>query len=409
MNEQIAMTSQVTEISDPQLRQIRDEIYLTVVLAAAKAVGHLNDPEAFPMPRHRNSLEHVLLNRLKQRPAFQQQRAAAQMERVLHATGRRRKRMLGEFAQVDLKRDTPVADQVDALQLSRRLTPEALASARVHGPLFVGHDAPVQVEPEVEADEDGVRKMKGELKIHHFRQPMGELIVVDKPEAPDVIKPWRTLRLRVLRTRCEDETDGFLGSEAGDDEMILGGHIVDATGDTKKAGILHLGHAFDDGDDVTYDPPLIFGSYDLQEDATMAVNGQAVKVGWPRTYYAVVVLAEEDMGGFPDFLTHLSTLLIPAIKEKVTEALVAAGASLAGGIGAAIGAALGAIFGELVDAIFGLLVSIWEDDTFVPLTLAQTLPFPMPPWGQATSPKAHLWWKGHGGHYKLWFDWEMAP
>ncbi len=412
MNEQITMTAQVTGISDPQLRKIRDRIYSTIVLAAAKAVGHLEDPTTFPMPRSPNSLEHLLLNRLKQRPDFQHRRAAVRLKNVIHSTGRVRKRMLGELAQVDLKLDTPIAEQVETHPLSLQLTAEALESARIQGPLFISHGAVVQVEPDVAVDDHGVKRPKGEIKIRGLRKEkaldMGELMVVKKPKAPEFIKPWNTLHLRVRKTICVDETDGFLGTEAGDDEMLLGGHIIDATGDMKKVGILHLGNAFDDGEEVSYNPPLVFGSYNLKKDDAILINGKETELGWPRTYHAIVVLAEEDMGGFPGFLNDLASFVLPMIKAELTKALAGLG-SILGAVGAAIGAAIGALLGELVDALFGFFVSVWEDDVFIPLTLSQTLPFPMPAWGSTTSPVVQLGWKGHGGHYRVRFDWEMVP
>lgn len=44
-----------------------------------------------------------------------------------------------------------------------------------------------------------------------------------------------TLALNLIRIYCSDETDGFLGSEAGSDEIEIGGQAIDPTNSTQRS------------------------------------------------------------------------------------------------------------------------------------------------------------------------------
>lgn len=73
------------------------------------------------------------------------------------------------------------------------------------------------------------------------------------------------LELRIHKVKCLDETDGFWGSEAGDDEIWLGGTTVDESGDAEKVEPFPVRDDFDDGEEHIYSPPIQFASFDLTE------------------------------------------------------------------------------------------------------------------------------------------------
>ena len=129
------------------------------------------------------------------------------------------------------------------------------------------------------------------------------------------------LELRIHKVRCDDETNGFLGSEAGSDEIDLGGTTVDESGDTHKVSPFRVASFGSDGDQKVFSPPRRFTFFNLTEGTD-----------FPKGYVATLVLAEIDSGGFNDFLKKLM--------EKVRERVIA---YLTAAIGGAIGASGGPI------------------------------------------------------------------
>lgn len=99
--------------------------------------------------------------------------------------------------------------------------------------------------------------------------------------------------LYITRVKCVDETDGFAGSEAGDDEILMGGLAIDESGNTTKVGPFLVGSEFEDGVSKNFEHP-----------GKTFCKFQVPKGGdWPKNYAAVVMLAEGDEGGFADALT----------------------------------------------------------------------------------------------------------
>lgn len=417
------LTTNVTELSNVQIQSIGKRIYFAVVLAAEKAVAHLSDPRKFPMPTDKDSLENILLDRLRSRPAYQQERAKAHFSRLLSANSRQRTRLLGELGQINLRTQEPIVDQIQRLPSAVKLSEADVLNLPPHGPIFTSHTMSVAVDTDFDrpaplknAELGQVNTLLQENKLKKLQELLKEVELPEKGSqniSLDSIKPWSKLRLRIHKTKCIDETDGFLGSEAGDDEIRLSGYLIDPTGDMEKANFLNLGDSFDDGDVVSYSPPKIFGTHTIKKE-TIKIDGKTVEIGWPRSYYATLILAEQDNGGFPEFLNDVLNMVKGWVKSKVVTAIATAigtgvGGSIGGPLGAAIGAVVGALLGWLIDSLIDLFKAIWEDDVFSAVTVAQSLAVPMPTWGKANSPQGYVWWKGHGGHYKVWYDWEMVP
>jgi len=54
-------------------------------------------------------------------------------------------------------------------------------------------------------------------------------------------------------------------------------------------------------------------------------------------------------------------------------------------------------------------LSIWEDDPFLPITVSATIQgFGQRRNGKTDSPNSLVWWKSHGGYYRLRYDWRMV-
>jgi hypothetical protein len=200
------------------------------------------------------------------------------------------------------------------------------------------------------------------------------------------------LELRIHKVQCLDETNGFLGSEWGEDEIYLGGTTVDETGDIKKVSSFKVGD-FDDDDVKTYSPPKQFTTFSLREGTT-----------WPKYYWVTLVLAEVDMGGLNDFVNTL----LKKIKDEAVSALAAA-TGVRGLLGGAVGAATAAVVTFVLGKIVDWLTSWWNDEIFPPVTVSISIPSFNARWssGQTDSPQHWIRWWGYGGEYKLWYDWRL--
>src|SRR5262249_46693998 len=98
-------------------------------------------------------------------------------------------------------------------------------------------------------------------------RPVENLVASGGPAEPTTTK----LELRIHKVKCLDETDGFLGTEAGADEIAMGGTEVDETGDTRKIAPFDVLNAvdgngkaisaFNDNDEKVYSPPSRFTAF----------------------------------------------------------------------------------------------------------------------------------------------------
>ncbi|HVF13870.1 MAG TPA: hypothetical protein VM942_04675, partial [Acidimicrobiales bacterium] len=110
-----------------------------------------------------------------------------------------------------------------------------------------------------------------------------------QPATSSTVPLLNRLELRIHRVKCVTETN-----EWGDDEIDLGGTIVDETGDTEKIANFRVSSSFDDGEVKTYAPPRTFATFDLTEGTL-----------FPKSYYVTLVLAEVDFGGISALLDKL--------------------------------------------------------------------------------------------------------
>lgn len=346
--------TQETELADAKLRKIAVRVAREAELAIEKVAANHAQPAKFPLSSEAKSVEQILASRFTSLPrAVQQRGARAALDRI-NAPAAVRARRFGDLASVDLTKATSVDAQVQALPFpaALKLPPNHLTSlTNLHGQVLVSSG----LVPQQTTD-------KLELRIH--------------------------------KVRCVDETDGFLGSEAGDDEIDLGGVTVDESGDTKKVAPFRVGSSFDDGEQKVFSPPKRFTFFNLKEGTA-----------FPKSYFVTLVLAEVDMGGLPGFINQL----FDWVKSKVTAALAAALGGAIGASGGPVGAIIGAAVGFVVGLVFDLLKSIWEDDIFKPATVSVSIPSLNARWagGKTDSPEGVITYTGHGGKYQLTYDWRL--
>lgn len=208
--------------------------------------------------------------------------------------------------------------------------------------------------------------------------------------------PRKLIQLRIHKVKCLKET-----SEWGDDEIALGGLMIDDMGEVINVPEFYVSKSFSTGETKAFNPPRPFASF------TAKKNGQK------KIVLAVLALAEKDHGGFASFLKELwskvtlqatvfagalyaaLTLLVPA--EVIKFFTVAASVMSGLLIGVLVGAAL--------TAIFALLASLFQDDIFDPVTAAFYLPSIDEP---TVTPAEVASYSGHGGRYQITYDWAVV-
>jgi hypothetical protein len=344
---------------DRELRPIAEQTLATLKLAADKAVAHHAAPAEFPLLPGREDLEHVMLARLRTRPEVKRRQAVERVMPRVRADARRRAEALGALARVDLRAPVPVAAQVDRI-VRTLVLPTTSPLLRSSGAIALA--------------------------------------------APVAQKAYTELEVRLRRAVCVDET-----REPFSDEIDLAGVALDATGDVRKIPRMTVFSDADSGDSRTFNPPHTFVRFPFAADATVTVNGKAKQVGWPRSYSVTFLLCEVDEGGFPEFVNTL----YGKVKVLVAAKVAAAVAAHTGPLGPVLGPAVAAVVVWVMDKLWEHIIRIWEDDAFVPLTSTVTRPNPRvdfkgTPLGPVTGSRRMWFWKQHGGHYELHFDWHLA-
>ncbi len=344
---------------DPKLNFLAKRVANAGRLAAYLAVAQAGEPGTGNSTAPKSAIEAIVLSRFRAQPAIKQRRGIEKAKAFMALPAKARARRFGELASIDLKSVKPIDEVALAMPI-----PAAMR-------LDAAHIKRLAADPA--------------LFMDGFQ----------RPDAKGGFTPqvdFDNLRLRIRKVKCNDETDGFLGSEAGDDEIKLGGIKIDETGDVNKLEAFLVGDSFDDGESIVFNPPKKFASFDLREGGS----------NWPKTYYVSLVLAEADNGGLPSYLHDLYAYT----KTKV-EALLAQGGT------AALGPELGKIAAAIVMAAFQALLdfftALWEDDLFpVVTTYANigSLNHVFSSGGRTSSEKSK-WVKAHGGKYTMYWDWQV--
>lgn len=326
-----------------------DRTVAVLKLAAFKAAANRAKPKTYQLPADASSFEQLLAGRLATRPALAQA-AAVQWATRLAADPAAQTRLFGSLAKVDVRSARPVADLVHSA-----------------APLAVNRAQLEQAAQIRFADDLIAPPAPGTAQVMSATAPAG-----------------KSLKIRIHRVICEDESDGFLGSEWGEDEIGIGGVTVDETGDVHKVSPWTVGTHFEDHDSKTYNPPKTFEAFDLSEGGNH----------WPKGYAASIYVSELDNGGFPGF-----------ISDVYNQVKVYVGALINGWI-----PGLGALVVMVLDVFFGWLVSIWEDDIFPAITIQTDIASPQHVFasGTRTSSIKKYWTKAHGGKYWVWLDWQIT-
>lgn len=213
--------------------------------------------------------------------------------------------------------------------------------------------------------------------------------------------PMANLHLKLVRIHCVDETNGFAGSEAGMDEIELGGQAIDPTkfnttppdfgaeAATTTINAFRVQWKFNDGTEHDWTPPKTFHTFDLSGLNT-----------FPATYTVTMLMAEVDSGSFQATLNKI----LAGIKDEVIAELSAGIGALIGTPGGFAGAALGAAVGFAVGKVFEYVSGLFDDVVFNPVTLQLTIPSAN---AVIATPSAVAQFRGPG-HYVLRYDWAFS-
>jgi len=347
-------------LRSPQLDALADDFIDDLRFASGKAMAHLGDPGAFPLPANATAIECILVDAAQasgepERMAQLKTQGTRFAANPLAAIDRGRADV---FTRVNLRSNTPILDQLVA---GRTASP---AGSRMH--------------------------------------------VLSDTVPGAAFEPHSTLTWHLNHVTCVEET-GL--TAVGSDHLYIGGTTIDPFGNAVSGGVHDLTGGWDSGNAQSFDMAL-------------AVNNLSLGVGWPRTYYYVCAISVRGTDKLYEFLDKIVKYARDyAVKYVSATAgawvgfqVGAAAGSLGGPLGAAAGAIVGAVVGYLVGAA---LEKLWNEISgyfkgstklFGSITIQVDLlkQHSMFFNGNDTAPFPTLTWKGFGGEYKLKLDARLA-
>lgn len=180
------------------------------------------------------------------------------------------------------------------------------------------------------------------------------------------------LRLRIHSVKCVDETGGRWDEKFGNDEIYLGGFVIDPGNSAYKIAPFSVYPHFDDGDIKIYNPPLEFTDFNL-------VASQS----WPKTVTAGFLLFEKDLGGMKNFNDQVFSKLQQEIQINPGNAITKVTIFVA------------AYLGD-------------SDDVFPLKTASVSIPHSNHTWNGSTESDGYtIEFRGHQGIYKLVYSWQL--
>jgi hypothetical protein len=369
---EVNTNSQADKVTDPKLLKVIARVAREMELSIEKVAANHARPTEFPLPDRPGSTEQILAARFKALPQEFKNKAGAKAMGRINAPAAVRKEHLEDLAAVNLKAGVAVGEQVSAMPM-----PEALK--------LTGADLTKITRAHV-----GVAAAAG-ANVALAGAGVGAIL----PGAIGATLPKLTrLEMRIHRVKCVDETGSGPFGDIGNDEIDLGGSAVDETGDVHTIAKFRVGSNFDSGEHVDFSPPRTFTTFDLREGTA-----------FPKSYFVTLVLAEVDGGGLSSFIEKL----VQKVKEKVRAALIKALGGAFGVSGGPVGVIIGVVAGDVINRVFDFIGGLWGDDVFTPLTTSVSIASLTARWpgGKTDSPQSVATFKGHGGHYRVAYDWRM--
>ncbi|GAA5118880.1 hypothetical protein GCM10023320_23700 [Pseudonocardia adelaidensis] len=233
-----------------------------------------------------------------------------------------------------------------------------------------------------------------EPELRNLRNFVTTLLPAAQAPAPAGAVVHDKIALQFIRVACIDETNGWFGTEAGSDEISIGGVRFDTDGRTAEIGSVDLGGNWDDGDVRDFKPPKSIFSYSLRGGLT-----------FPRAVFATLVLVERDGGGMEKIIDEVVKKIAAEVKTSLAALL---GAAIGGAAGGPVGVLIGLAVGYAVDKLVAWLGSLWEDIAFIPRTIEVQVPSRTSTFsGSLTMPSTVVRFRGPG-EYACRYQWVLS-
>jgi hypothetical protein len=206
------------------------------------------------------------------------------------------------------------------------------------------------------------------------------------------------LDFRIEQVKAVEETSGL-----GSDEILMGGLQTGHTGYTRKVDTWKVSDDFDSGEVVNYPAP----------GHKFSLFSMPTTDAWPRSFVSVVMMAEEDSGGFAEAVNQVWLKVRDDIAKKIEDAV---GGWASKYVGAAAGEMLGKVVGFLVGEVVEFVAGLFKDDLFDAQATAVQLPSPyafmydnpaIAGWTNHQLPTTKLRFTGHGGDYRVNGRWTV--
>ncbi len=323
----------LSKISTTDKAKAKDEAQALAAFVL-KAMLHRIDPAVYPIDDKEGSVEKIALDAInKLSPSTFNK--AKERTLVLWGDPHKKSKLLGKFSSLDFKKKTIAPDirrisNIEFKPVLKKTNEVALLNAE-----------------------------KPALSFSNSKGPSPDNYNLEKPA-------FNRLDLVLRKVHCVDETDP---ETMGDDDMVIGGLLVGASGNTNSANSLASGH-YDDGD-ITNHGAYPFGTYSLNTTP-----------GYPKVFYCILQLIEVD------------TDEADAAKA-LTDVMILVG-TLVSSVNPAVGALVTAV-AEAVQIFTGWLIGIT-------LNLNSANKFG----ADGRSPNWHTGnISDHGGTYRLGFYWQL--
>lgn len=306
-----------------------------------KAMLHRIDPATYPIDDKAGSIEKIALDAIDK---FSPSTLSKAKTRTLVMWGdpHKKARLLGKFKDLDFKKKfiAPDIKRISKIEFKPAIRP-------IQEGAFINNEQPAM----------------------HLIGPSGPSGNFETENLP----AFNKLDLVLRKVHCADETN----PEGGDDDMVIGGLLVGASGNTNSANSFASGH-YDDGD-VTNHGSYPFGTYNLNSTP-----------GYPKVFYCILQLIEVDTDE-ADAAKALTDVM------KLVGTMVST-------VNPAIGALVVAV-AEVVQIFTGWLI---DDDPFYPYGVTLNLNS-QDKFG--ADGRSSNWHTGnisdHGGTYRLGFYWQL--
>lgn len=296
-----------------------------------KAFLHRIDPATYPIDTDENSVEQVALKAVNKVSASTLERAKTRMTAFL-ADAPKRARLLGKFKDIDFKKKsiTPDIKKVSSLKF--------------------------QPAPRMTNDDNSMLEQRS----------MPVTGVGGSTPAVETTAPAYNFMDWILEAvYCIDETN----PESGNDDIVIGGILVGASGNTKSANTL-ISCKFNDGSYCNH------GSYPFGYVSLNTTNN------WPKHFYLILQVVEVDSD------------------EREAAAIITDIMNMAGAIA---GGTYGTLILALSQAIDFFAGFFFDDDLFPQVSIPLTLGGPNVFGSDGKSDDWRVTVSAHGGSYRIRF------